>query len=140
MESEKVGWKQEVVNVVKRRKRQYTIRHKVSININVKLLISESHTNQDNSVSRSYFYHLCQFRSIRRSLSLHTTSTLVHAMICTWEFGLSSSTLLNFSCGSGCQTGAVQIRQHLQPMQCSQALLPGMGTTSVPEHTILLSK
>ena len=42
-----------------------------------------SFTGHINSVSRSCFYHLRQLRSIRRSLSLHAVTTLVHALICT---------------------------------------------------------
>ena len=44
---------------------------------------SLSFTDQVNSVSRSCFYHLCQLRSIRSSLSLHAITTLIHALICT---------------------------------------------------------
>src|SRR6218665_2225430 len=61
-------------------------------------------TNQVNSVSRSYFYHLRQLRSICKSLSLHAYATLVHAMICTRVdfgnavyIGLFSPTLLSFN-------------------------------------------
>lgn len=45
-------------------------------------------TNQVYSISRSCFYHMCQLRSLRRSLTLHGITTLVQAMTCTWvNFG-----------------------------------------------------